>query len=361
MKVFRVYSGVRGFVRLYDYGLRWTRMITEQAKQRAKILSFWHEHDLKATKDAFGVSRSTLFDWQRLLRKDIRLSIEALNPQSKKPKRLRKRTREWPAEILSELKHLRDIHPNLGKDKLHVDLKAFCEAKQLRCPKPSTIGRLIKDLGGLRTFPAKVSHTGRINASRRGKVLRKPKHLNATYPGHVVALDTIEKILDGSRRYVITMIDHYSRFSFAWATTSHASGAAKEFFTLLRQVFPVPLTYILTDNGSEFKKHFAKELATLHLVHYHTYPKCPRMNPYVERFNRTLQEEFLNFHMSSLLIPDSCNLKMMDYLAWYNTRRPHWSLGLRSPLQFLVDNSPAQSSMSWTDTSACQKNPCSLG
>ena len=66
--------------------------------------------------------------------------------------------------------------------------------------------------------------------------------------------------IDGTRRYVITFTDLYSRFSFAWATTSHASYAAKEFFLIVKQVFPYPLQYVLTDNGSEFMKHFDEEL-----------------------------------------------------------------------------------------------------
>lgn len=118
----------------------------------------------------------------------------------------------------------------------------------------------------------------------------------------------------------------------------------------MRQVFPVPLANVLTDNGSEFKKHFTDELKRLHLTHYHTYPKCPRMNPHSERFNRTLQEEFVNFHAGSLLDPLSFNIKLMEHLIWHNSERPHWGLGLKSPVQFLVENSPAQSRKYWPNT-----------
>ena len=59
------------------------------------------------------------------------------------------------------------------------------------------------------------------------------------------------------------------------------------------ELFPYPLTYVLTDNGSEVMKHIDQELRWLHKVHWHTYPKTPRMNVHAERFNRTIQEEFL--------------------------------------------------------------------
>jgi transposase InsO family protein len=50
-------------------------------------------------------------------------------------------------------------------------------------------------------------------------------------------------------------------------------------------------------------KHFSEELKRLHLTHYHTYPKTPKMNAHCERFNRTVQEEFADFHTQDLLTP----------------------------------------------------------
>lgn len=152
-----------------------------------------------------------------------------------------------------------------------------------------------------------------------------------------MALDTIEKIIHGSRRYIITFEDIYTRFGFAWATTSHASLAAKEFFDYCIQVFPFPISFVLTDNGSEFAKHFSEELKRLHLTHFHTYPKTPKMNAHVERFNRTIQEEFVNYHVGSLLEPDVFNRKLIDWLVWYNTVRVHHAFKNRlSPVQFMM-------------------------
>jgi hypothetical protein len=55
------YKYCKGFGRLYEYSFKHTYMITKEAKQRLKILLFWKEHGLKATKDAFGAKRSTLY------------------------------------------------------------------------------------------------------------------------------------------------------------------------------------------------------------------------------------------------------------------------------------------------------------
>lgn len=333
-------------------------MITQTALRRTRILSFWEKHGLAATEEAFGVRRRTLFEWKKRLRKSAG-KLEALNPGSRAPKTRRRRL--WDYRIIEELRRLRDEHPNLGKEKLYPLLVEFSRTQEVLCPKPRTVGRLIKDLGGLRRVPVHITGTGRIRRANRTPVLRKPQDFKANYPGHCVGLDTIEEIVHGSRRYVITCEDLFGRFAFAWATTSHASLAASEFFRMFCVLFPYPVTFVLTDNGSEFKKHFVQALLELQIAHYHTYPKTPKMNAHVERFNRTLQEEFLNYHKGLLLNPDHFNNKLMDYLIFYNTKRVHYAFGNKlTPLQFLLswkptDTStlPAECRNGWPHTMRC--------
>lgn len=355
MKIHCKYTNIKGFVNLYEYGLRYKYMITEKAKYKYKILVFWEKHGLQATLDAFSIKRRTLFNWKKQFNQEGR-KPEALNEKKKTPKTKRKRI--WPEKTIAEIKRLRWTYPNLGKDKIYPELKEFCDKEQLECPGISTIGRLVKDLGGLRIFPQKISPvTGRIKPIKRKKVLRKPKDLKPTYPGHLVSLDTIEKHINGIRRYIITFEDIYTRFGFAWATKSHASKAAKEFFDYCRKVFPFGFKFVLTDNGSEFKKHFNEELNRLHMIHYHTYPKQPKMNAHVERFNRTIQEEFVDFHINELIIPETFNRKLIDWLIWYNTRRVHYAFKNKlSPVQYILsldkDKLSQECNFGWTYTNS---------
>jgi transposase InsO family protein len=53
------------------------------------------------------------------------------------------------------------------------------------------------------------------------------------------------------------------------------------------------LDNIHTDNGSEFQKCFGQALIKLNFNHYFYRPKTPKDNPINERFNRTLEEEFI--------------------------------------------------------------------
>lgn len=334
-------------------------MITQKALERARILAFAEKHGIKIASEAFKISKRTLHTWKRRFR-DKGGKLEALNERKRIPKT--KRKRNWHEDIIAEIKRLRWEHPNLGKEKMCPILQAFCDVKKLACPKPKTIGRLIKDCGGLRRVPQRISHFGKIKPLIRQKILRKPKDFRAEYPGHCVTFDTIEKHINGIRRYVITFEDIYTRFSFAWATTSHASAAAKEFFDYCRRVFPFPFVFVLTDNGSEFMKHFDEELRRLHLAHYHTYPKTPKMNAHVERFNRTIQDEFVDYRLQ-ILAHDirEFNRQLIDWLMWYNIERVHYAFQNKlSPVQFMISlqksslpNMPQECKMGWPYTLTC--------
>jgi transposase InsO family protein len=99
--------------------------------------------------------------------------------------------------------------------------------------------------------------------------------------------------------------------------------------------------YVLTDNGSEFKKHFGEELKKQHLIHYHTYPKTPKMNAHLERFNRTIQDEFIDYHNYLLLNSDDFSRKLIDYLIFYNTERVHYAFQNKlAPIQFMMTIQP---------------------
>jgi len=334
MCIFNKNKGVRGSRLAQERHIRFTYMIQDEAKKRAHIISFWKKYGLEATAEAYGVKERTLYLWQAKL-KAGKGRLESLNSGSRTPKNKRKRRYDY--RIIEEIKRLRETYPNLGEKKLYPLLKEYCDSINLTCPKPATIGNIMRDKGGMRTYPQKITGTGRVKPMSRQPVLRKPKDVKVTSPGGLVALDTVEIIIHGSRRYLITCEDIFSRFAFAFATTSHASKAAEAFFLLWQQVFPYQTTFVLTDNGSEFKKHFATHLLELQITQYHTKPRTPKMNAHIERFNRTIQEEFSNYHKGLLLNPDRFNAKLMDWLIFYNTKRVHYAFKNQlTPVQFLL-------------------------
>ncbi|MFA6601439.1 MAG: DDE-type integrase/transposase/recombinase [Candidatus Paceibacterota bacterium] len=335
-------------------------MITAEAKRKLKILEHWKKHSLQSAIDAFDVSERTLWNWKAKLDANGG-KPEALNHGKMAPQK--KRRRIWDSRILDEIRRLRspEVHPNLGKEKIYPLLRDFCDAFGLgECPSPMTIGRLIKDMGGLRTAPQKITGTGKVKKANRQKVLRKPKDLIPLYPGHVVALDTIEKQRNGRRMYILTAIDIYTRTTFAIATRSHSSKTFAHFFYLITELFPYEIKNVLTDNGSEFKKYLDTFLAESGITHYHTYPKTPKMNAHCESFNGTIQDEFVDFNVN-LLFDNTTkfNEKMRVYLEFYNTKRVHCAFkNKKAPLEVLTESEyylkklPRECKNGWTYSNA---------
>lgn len=92
------------------------------------------------------------------------------------------------------------------------------------------------------------------------------------------------------KRYVVTIIDIYSRFSYVVVTNSHSSQTVMSILKWSEQMFPFKIKSILTVNGSEFAWNFRKYAEKEWIIHYHTYPNSPKMNANCERYNRTIRE-----------------------------------------------------------------------
>lgn len=241
--------GLKGFYKFAKYATN-VSMIDETASKHYKILQFWKKHGLEATIDAFKVSRRTLYNWKKKL--NLCTNINVLAKQSTAP--INKRKHVWPTEIYKKIQELRIKHPNLAKEKIYPFLLAFCDDSSLRCPSIRTIGRIISDKPNkMCSYPKSLRPNGKPKPIKKVYKLRKPKGFKAKYAGHLVALDSIERFQNGVRRYIITFVDLYSRFSFALATSSHTSIAAKRFLTVINTVFPYRIENVLTDNVLNLK------------------------------------------------------------------------------------------------------------
>jgi transposase InsO family protein len=337
--------GTKGFVLAWERLIRFKYMITEKAKERTRILAFWEKYGDEATNDAYHVSRRTLYRWQRAL--TMRQGkLEALNPERTAP--IHRRSRLVDTWVPDRIIILRTKHPRLGKEKLHALLMHEGYTGSV-----STIGRILNDLTQRGLVPVRTRLSfyakGGIHREKRRvvcKKLRRPQSVR------VLELDTIVRFIDGTKRYILTAIDTETRTAFAGAYTNHGSQSASNFLRRCIQVLPDCPIHIQTDNGSEFAKYFHETTERLGLTHYHTYPRTPKMNAHIERFNRTLSEEFIVYHKAVLRDDVSMfNHILIDWLLWYNSERPHHALGLRSPFQCMMDGLlPEECHRWWTST-----------
>jgi transposase InsO family protein len=346
MRQFNKFRGTKGFLSLWARIVRFRYMITEKAKERARILSFWEKHGEEATREAFGVSRRTLFRWQKNLQEN-KGKLEGLNGRSTAPTNRRKRN--IPIAVEERIISLRRVHPRLGKEKVHAIFKREGYKGSI-----STIGRILADLKkqSKLSSPALYSLSGKTGRLIERKPRKRKKKLRRPKGYRVLEVDTVVRYLDGVKRYVLTAVDTETRTAFAAVYTNHGSASAADFLKRARQVIPSCPSAVQTDNGSEFALHFEYACTELNLTHYHTYPRSPKMNAHVERFNRTLDEDFLIFDRDLLRDdPRACNEKLIDWLLWYNGERPHHALNLLTPFEYIVRTLPAQEcQMWWTDT-----------
>jgi len=351
MQQYNKTKGIKGIVEIYNYALRFRDMITPKAEERVRILAFWKKHGNAAAKEAFGVSRPTLFRWQATLRNGNG-RLEALVPKSTAP--INRRKRIIPDKVKNLIIKERS-HEKIGKEKLAILLKEDA----IGIYSSSTVGRMLYDLKKQGKLPDPVKYslhgkTGRLIEKKPKKTKKKLR--SKGHAGQLAKADTIIRFTNGIKRYILTAIDCESEFAFAYAYSSHSSKTAADFMASFKDAAPLSLTHVQTDNGSEFSNHFEMYCDKQNIVHFHAYPRTPKMQSEVERFNRTLSEAFIsrNRHLLAYDLVEF-NRRLMDWLLWYNTRRPHWSIGLISPLRYICNKlTSKESQMCWTSTRACK-------
>ena len=323
-------------------------MRTNTANERIRILEFYEKHGLQATLDAFNISKRSLFRYKKIYKQSGAL---ALNPKSTRPKSTRK-SKLINSALIKEIKELRAKYPNLGKERLYHLLKPIYEAKNLKCPSISTIGRAIaKESDKMRIAPLYLNSKGKVIKTKRVFKDRKPKNFNPD-AFSTFAMDTIQLVNNGIRRYILTMIDINTRVAYAMAMPSkHTKYTALALKALLAGIKGHKIS-ILTDNGSEFALHFENTIKEYNLKHYFTYPRSPKMNAHNERFNKTIQDMFISYNEDLLFYDiNEFNRALANWLVEYNTILPHTSLGYKSPINYAIMQDK-KCQMLWTCTLA---------
>src|SRR3989344_359697 len=120
MRQFNRFRGTRGFVRIWERGLRLRGMRNQkEAERRVKGLGFWKEHGEEAVTDPFGASRRTLCGWQAALEKTGG-QLQALD--SKRTALPHTRHRTSPPGLVDRVIVLRAEHHRYGKKKCAATL-----------------------------------------------------------------------------------------------------------------------------------------------------------------------------------------------------------------------------------------------
>lgn len=155
----------------------------------------------------------------------------------------------------------------------------------------------------------------------------------AVFCGALLELDTIHIIApDGSRIYVYTIIDLFSRWAYAKVFRRISSDRSFSFIKNAAKSAPFHFRMVQTDHGSEFQKMFRFRLAKLGIEHRYSRVRQKDDQAHIERFNRTIQEEC--FDRATHTIHDFRGA-LKEYLPWYNSERTHMGINYQTPLEVL--------------------------
>lgn len=300
-------------------------VLSDPAKFRKHALDHYYQYGWRSSCDAFGVKKSTLYDWRRLYQSSGR-KMGSLVPKSTRPHQTR--TMTLNPKLVEFIKAMREEFDNLGRAKIKYFLDEFTKKHHLDSYGTTKIGLIIKRKGF--TF-------GKTKPKKKVRPLttRLKRSPLETLPGYI-EMDTLHLWVLGKKHYFVTALDVVTKFAWVSLTKGPSS---KQTFLALKQFtrrYPHSVRVVQTDNGSEFLGEFDRYLEGEKIKHEFIYPQSPKINGYIERFNRTFKEEFLYKHELDICL-EKFNEKLTKYLIWYNTRRPHQSLKMRPPAEYLQE------------------------
>ena len=324
----------------------------EVAQERMKIIKFYEKHGEQATKEAFGADRKVISRWrQKLVKGQGRLS--ALIPTSTRPHHTR--TPLTDQRIIGWISKQREDHPRIGKEKLKPDLDEYCRSTGVSTASVSTIGNIIKRHQFFyQQSNWRVYHNP--NSAWARKAVRKKKRLRIKHSpkpkdyGHILS-DTVEKVIDGVKRYFMSAVDAKLKFALTLEYSRITASNMKDFYFRFKTVYPAKIRVWQSDNGSENLGVFDEQLEKDKIPHLFISPRCPKIDTFIERYNRTVQEEYLDYHLDELIDLKQGNQLLADWNIYYNTKRRHHSLELLSPMQYFIEKGGmSQMSLTYTDT-----------
>ena len=314
---------------------RWKKVAKEQkisreAHKRLEWMIFYENKgnfNVMFTCRHFGIARKTFYKYQNRFDQNPR----NLEDQSKAPINVRQKMITLTEE--DRIVKLRRENMFYGKEKLRAEYN-------------EVYGQDISDWKIWYTIkkhklypdPKKVEkHRLRIKRTANRKKITELENKTKNQLGYLLQIDTVVIHAYGLKRYILTAVDTFGKLAFAKVYRNQSSYSAADFLKRLDFLFDHEIVNIQTDNGAEFQKEFRTAAKELKLDHYFSRARTPKDNCYVERFNGTLQKEWLNegnFHPDISLM----NHSLTDWLIRYNFKRRHSSLGNLSPIDYCIKN-----------------------
>jgi transposase InsO family protein len=270
-----------------------------------------HQSNFSAVCREYGITRKTGYKWLERY-----LCGEDLVDRSREPHRIPHKT---PPNVEKAILRVRADNPGWGARTIHQVLK----------------NEGVPGLPSARTVNAVLNRYGCIEeeeSQKRKAYLRYEKEAcnemwQTDFKGEF-------KTKDGKYCYPLDILDDHSRFAIKIAASDTTANIVIPCFKAAFLEYGLPKA-ILSDNGAQFAgfrngyTQFEKWLMCLGILPVHGRIKHPQTQGKIERFHRSMKNEFLKYHD----FEDAAHAHdaLQDWRDKYNFVRPHEALGMRTP------------------------------
>jgi len=310
------------WIRLRDIG---KDILSQKAQLKLEWIIFYYsvgEENASNTATHFGISRKTFHKWlNRFDDKNLR-RLEEL-PRAPHHTRTWEVTRVQQSRIIA----LRKKYIKYGKAKL----KVLYQRQYQESISTWKIERVIRKH---KLYPEPISKAKKRERSTKIRIhnLTKPKAFGLWH------IDAVIIFWYGARRVIFTAIEELTKVGYARVYNTNSSANAAEFLSRLSYLAEDKITIMHQDNGAEFKASFEQACKALGISMVYSRVRTPKDNAALERFNRTIQEEWLELSQIGLDDILSANKDLTNWLMEYNTVRPHQSLDYATPFEYAQEN-----------------------
>lgn len=284
-----------------------------------------------------GVHRSTVWRW-KLKWNALNQNVQMDNPN--RPNRIYSRTNHlnrctWQIPTMTSRPH---TNPTAVSQEL-VRLVLAVRAQLKRCAE--VVWHHLVTVLGVSVSLSSVRRILRRSGVARGRKNRvrrdNPERPAVTAPGELVQTDTIHHLdpKSGRRLYYYTVIDLFTRMTHVILVPKLSPGQAARAVLEAQKQWGFPIAMVQADNGPEYGRYFEQQMRRANIPTRHSRLHRPNDNAHIERFNRTIQTECIGYYWQKS-VPLSRQQDMLTaYLEYYNTKRVHLGLRLRTPMQML--------------------------
>ncbi len=283
-----------------------------------------------------GISRTQFYEYKRRFQTHGLEGLKDLPPVHKS------HPQTTPPEVVEKILELSLANPMWGCVRLSDQLKLM----GISVSSPTIQKILIKHGMGSRyqrllkleekALDQKIELTAeQVKAIEKANPCFKERHVESTRPGELLCQDTfyVGHLKGVGKVYLQAVVDTYCSYGFGYLHTGklpeHAATILHNDVLPQYREWGIPVSTILTDNGREYcgKEHHTYELylSLNDIEHRTTKVRSPQTNGFVERFNRTVLDEFLRPSLRQKFYGsvESLQEDLDQWLKHYNEERPH--------------------------------------